>query len=402
MKFLITFFMLLTSGPLFAMPKILVVLSGERKITLRDGRSHETGYFLSELAVPLQALMNAGFEPVFATPTGRAPTMDKISDSANWFGGNQSKYQSALNLVNGQVGLRNPYPLKEIVGHEAEFDGVLVPGGHAPMEDLYRDSDLGKILLAFHQANKVTALICHGPVALLSTFSPKSGKDWIYRDYQMTSFSTAEEQQEEPGQDNALGGFVRFYPDQALQAAGGKMSVAPKWTSHVVRDRELITAQNPMSDGEFARVLLAALAQQKKRDSLKTQAPRLLSGLVAAINRNQFQDFATNPSLTRLTAILGNSAKPTQGYATFFIGLRQDRFPQADFSRRIQQHIRLAASQLKDRGLIGYYAFATIDFEAAIMVWKDEASMNKAFREVGPVVSNDAAQFLETVIWQSF
>jgi len=37
----------------------------------------------------------------------------------------------------------------------------------------------------------------------------------------MTSFSTLEEMQEEPGQDNALGGFVRFYPDQALDGATG-------------------------------------------------------------------------------------------------------------------------------------------------------------------------------------
>lgn len=40
--------------------------------------------------------------------------------------------------------------------------------GHAPLEDLKDDKDLGRILLHFHRAQRPTAIICHAPIALLS------------------------------------------------------------------------------------------------------------------------------------------------------------------------------------------------------------------------------------------
>ena len=84
-------------------------------------------------------------------------------------------------------------------------------------------------------------------------------RSWMYAGYSMTVFTTAEERQEEPGQDNALGGFVRFYPDEALEKAGGNISRAGKWQNHVVVDRELITGQNPMSDQALADAFVRAL-----------------------------------------------------------------------------------------------------------------------------------------------
>src|SRR4051812_32950642 len=66
--------------------KVLVVLSSESKITLQGGRTHATGFFLSELAVPLGRLIEAGYQPVFASPGGTRPVMDRVSDGALWFG----------------------------------------------------------------------------------------------------------------------------------------------------------------------------------------------------------------------------------------------------------------------------------------------------------------------------
>ena len=77
---------------------------------------------------------------------------------------------------------------------------------------------------------------------------------------------TKEEQQEEVGQDNMLGGWVKFYPDEALDVAGGKVLVrAQKWQSNVVHDRELITGQNPFSDQNFAKEFVSALDNSNKR-----------------------------------------------------------------------------------------------------------------------------------------
>lgn len=257
--------------------KVLVVLSSENKITLANGVVHPTGFFLSELMVPVKGLIEAGYEPVFATPQGNEPAIDKISDSAFWFGGGEAKYQEIKRLFSQLDGIKTPLKLADVRRQNlSQYAGILVPGGHAPMEDLLVNKDLGKLLHYFHQTEKPTALICHGPIALLSTLQDPVGftqaladgnsttaQGWIYQDYAMTIFSTPEEQQEEPGQDNALGGFVKFYPDDALRLAGGKVSAAGKWQSHVVRDRELITAQNPMSDVEFTKALVEALNEGK-------------------------------------------------------------------------------------------------------------------------------------------
>ena len=78
----------------------------------------------------------------------------------------------------------------------------------------------------------------------------------------MTIFSTAEEQQREPIE---IGGKVFFYPDFALRAAGGDVSVLAPWTSYVVQDREVISGQNPFSDYALLRLLLPALNGKKKR-----------------------------------------------------------------------------------------------------------------------------------------
>jgi putative intracellular protease/amidase len=142
------------------------------------------------------------------------------------------------------------------------------------MEDLWKDPSLGKILRHFHEKKLPTALICHGPIALLSalaapialatsvekkTAAPKG--EWLYSGYNMTVFSDAEEKKNEP---DKLGGYMKFYPQDALTAAGGKVTASPPYQSHVVQDRELITGQNPASDKKLAATLLSALSDHRK------------------------------------------------------------------------------------------------------------------------------------------
>jgi putative intracellular protease/amidase len=121
-------------------------------------------------------------------------------------------------------------------------------------------------------------VLCHGPISLLSAL-PNSkevvaalaagdaagahakAQGWIYSGYKMTIFSTAEEQQREPLE---IGGKVLFYPDFALSAAGGDVSVLAPWTSYVLQDRELISGQNPFSDEALLNLLLPALNRKKE------------------------------------------------------------------------------------------------------------------------------------------
>lgn len=55
---------------------VLLVASSANELMFKEGRPHPTGYFLDELAVPAQALMDAGYKVVIATPDGNTPALD--------------------------------------------------------------------------------------------------------------------------------------------------------------------------------------------------------------------------------------------------------------------------------------------------------------------------------------
>lgn len=272
------------AGPVVSENKILVILSSQSHITLKGGKKHPTGFYLNELIVPLKAAMDAGYVPVFASPKGTPAVMDARSDSAENFGGDVAKYKEAKSLLAKlSKGLSAPKPFYEVLGEGMDgFHGLLVPGGHAPMEDLVSEPNLAEILKQFHSRKKPTALICHGPVALLSTLPhaadfwvmmgnksvaesghvPKSLIEaWPYAGYKMTVFSEAEEKVAEQ---KILGGRVLFYPDQALRAAGGEMQEGDAFKPNVVRDRELITGQNPSSDEELGKAFVQALRDSRR------------------------------------------------------------------------------------------------------------------------------------------
>jgi putative intracellular protease/amidase len=200
--------------------EVLVVMSGAHILDLADGKPYATGYYLNEVATPLKALIEAGYTPVFADPNGDTPSMDASSNVDTFFGGDPAKRFAALRLLESLPGFHHPLKLSAVVGHTQKYKAVFVPGGHAPMVDLARDKDLGAILRDFHQTGRPTALICHGPMALLSTLPeterfnialnkgdkaalPQLAHDFPYAGYRVAVFSKAEEQQIEAPQ---LGG----------------------------------------------------------------------------------------------------------------------------------------------------------------------------------------------------
>jgi putative intracellular protease/amidase len=52
---------------------------------------------------------------------------------------------------------------------------------------------------------------------------------------------------------------MTYYPQEALLNAHGNVIANKAWASHVERDAELITAQNPNSVEEFTKIVLSAL-----------------------------------------------------------------------------------------------------------------------------------------------
>jgi putative intracellular protease/amidase len=257
--------------------KVLVVMSSANALDLKGGKTYSTGYYLNEFVIPYRKLVEAGYEPAIANPKGDLPVMDANSNNAMFFGGEDAARAEALKFAEGLELLKRPKTLASVVAEGTEgYVGLFIPGGHAPMADLLKDKNLGKILKSFHDTGRPTGIVCHGPIVLLSALPDPDAfiasmiagdgkanglaKGWPYADYRVTIFSTGEEQALEGP--SGLGGNVQYYPVNALAEAGARVETIANWHPNVVVDRELITGQQPMSAPAFGDALVAKLNER--------------------------------------------------------------------------------------------------------------------------------------------
>ena len=75
----------------------------------------------------------------------------------------------------------------------ANYDGVFVPGGHGPMEDLAASPELGQLLIQMVDDDKVVAAVGHGPAAFLSAM--RDDGTWAFEGRRPAGFTNAEETQ---------------------------------------------------------------------------------------------------------------------------------------------------------------------------------------------------------------
>ncbi|GFD89656.1 hypothetical protein KUL152_18820 [Tenacibaculum sp. KUL152] len=125
------------------------------------------------------------------------------------------------------------------------------------------------MLAQFDATVKLTAAICHGPIALLSAqlnpqyfeLALKNGdtatsQECMYDGYRITIFSTQEEEYFESTLDDAT---LTYNPADGMASAEGDMQCKAMWAPNVVVDRELITGQSPFSDDLLAEKLIQQL-----------------------------------------------------------------------------------------------------------------------------------------------
>ncbi|KAI0340198.1 ThiJ/PfpI family protein [Trametopsis cervina] len=232
--------------------KVLVVLSDADHFVVNkpDGETSRepTGVFLQELTKPLQQILDAGYDVTFASPTGKGPSIDPLSESTfvAYMGNfiSKSRDQKLFDKMSTENNLSSPRPFSSITDQElSTFLGVFIPGGHAPLTDLGENADLGRILLHFHDSQKPTATLCHGPFALLSTKHAPNSAGFAYKGYKMTSWSDAEESLIE----SLKGGELPAKVESTLANEGAEMiSTVGKKLGSITVDRELISGANPM------------------------------------------------------------------------------------------------------------------------------------------------------------
>lgn len=239
-----------------AKKKILIVASN-------GATSKQTGWpigaWYAEVSHPYWEFTQAGYEVEFASPNGGEIAFDPYSDP---------EHESKL-AGNDLVSLgfkKNPQafaltqhtqPVSDI--NPATYDALFIIGGLGPMQTMYKNARVERLVREFYVANKPVGIVCHATALLLTTKLPNgkllvAGKKW-------TGYSN----QEEDILDNNVKMKVNAFriEDEAKKIENTSFVTAPPFTPFVVKDGNLITGQQQSSGGEAARAVLSTLMAKK-------------------------------------------------------------------------------------------------------------------------------------------
>jgi putative intracellular protease/amidase len=167
----------------------------------------------------------------------------------------QANARQAVETLSAIPGLQRPRSLSGLTDEEiVSCDGVFIPGGHGALVDLPDNADVGRVLGLMYGAGRIVGALCHGPAALLS--APEIDGEWMFDGYKITAFTDEEEDQTKAGK---IG--MPWSLEAALKNRGAIFDDGDAaWVSHVVIDRNLITAQNEGSSEAAACAVLKLLA----------------------------------------------------------------------------------------------------------------------------------------------
>ena len=156
-----------------------------------------TDFDPSEAAVSWRTLAAAGHDVVFATPDGREAHADPVMVTGIgldfWSRVPGLRQLRLVGLaLRADRNARSAYcelvhnaafrmPLSYAAVDCADFDAVLLPGGHAQGMREYLESDvLQRVVAAFFDAGKPAAAICHGVVLAARSISQRDGRPVLH------------------------------------------------------------------------------------------------------------------------------------------------------------------------------------------------------------------------------
>lgn len=229
---------------------ILMILTSHDRM---DGTDSKTGVWLGEMTDPYYKFEEAGYHILFASPRGGEPPIDPMSKLTEHLTGSNRKF---LDDENAQQRFKNSVELDSI--QSSAFDGVFIPGGHGPLWDLARHPEVARLLADFMKEDKPIGAVCHGPAALVSLAQIQP--DFLVGK-KVTAFTNMEEKLALRS-DN-----IPFKLESRLKELGADFSAAAlPFVSHVVRDGNLVTGQNPLSAGPTATRLIEVLHEINPKD----------------------------------------------------------------------------------------------------------------------------------------
>jgi putative intracellular protease/amidase len=206
----------------------------------------------TEVAVPWQALRAAGHDIVFATEQGgTAPACDPRLLNGVLFGrlGADADAIDAYRQLTGCAEFASPLSWHDL--DVADFDGLLLPGGHAPgMRQYLGDTSLQDQVVRFWRTERPVAAICHGVLVLARSLDPDTGRSVLY-DRRTTCLPKYMERSAFMATAWRLGRYYRTYPAYVQDEVVGALRDPAQFE----RGPRVLSARGTASDDSAAFVV---------------------------------------------------------------------------------------------------------------------------------------------------
>ncbi len=143
------------------------------------------GFDPTEVAIPWKILHEAGIDVRFATDSGQQASPDPIMLTGDGLGPFKRALIARKDARDACEQLQNDPHFQAPLAYAAivpdDFDGLLLPGGHAKeVRPFLESKTLQKAIVAFFKASKPVAAICHGTVAAARAIDPDTRKSILH------------------------------------------------------------------------------------------------------------------------------------------------------------------------------------------------------------------------------
>jgi putative intracellular protease/amidase len=234
---------------------------------------------VTEVAVPWRLLTDAGHQVVFATQNGTgAPAADPRLLTGVIFGqlGAAPEPAAFYQQMTRAPEFRNPIAWTAL--EPADYDGLVLPGGHAPgMRQYLGSAVLQEKTAAFWALGRPVGAICHGVLVLARAKDPATGRS-VLADRSTTCLPKYMERGAFLLTAWRLGRYYRTYPayvqDEVVAAlddpsrfqrgprvANARGTATDDRPAFVVQDRNYVSARWPGDAYLFGKRFIALLEQ---------------------------------------------------------------------------------------------------------------------------------------------
>lgn len=234
----------------------------------------DNDFDVTEVAVPWRLLTDAGHKVTFATEReGAVPAADPRLLTGVIFGqlGAAEQPKRFYGELTAAAEFHAPIAWSAI--EPGDYDGLILPGGHAPgMRQYLGSRELAAKVAAFWALDRPVGAICHGVIVLARTIDPATGRS-VLADRTTTCLTKPMERSAYYLTAWRLGRYYRTYPeyveDEVRQAASGfergpftttRGTVDDDSHAFVVRDRNYVSARWPGDAYLFSRRFIELLA----------------------------------------------------------------------------------------------------------------------------------------------